>query len=370
MLKLICAVLAVLPAVTATSEHTRSTYHKRQGDERAALQQLKQGYQEAVRKTFNAQCNEDNVIIRKEWGDMSAAEREDYIRATRCLNSAPPKTPPSFAPGARNRRDDFTVAHISDYQRVHFSPWTLSFHTWYIWLYEQALRNECGYKGGLPYMAYERYGYQSLEQTPMFDGSDTSLGTNGSPQPDGCSCTRGPFADFQCHLGPVRGGQACKQNPQADGLGYNPRCLERGFNYDHLGNLTVENVYDSITAYDDAANFCLRLEEWPGGLHPTPHELIGGAQNDIPGSPCDPWFFTHHAGLDFIWRLWQSLDYDGRTDALPPPEQYNRERAHRGWQPADTVTTDSWINMSPVLDGIRVGDAMSATGGPLCFIYE
>ena len=98
-------------------------------------------------------------------------------------------------------------------------------------------------------MAYEKYGYQALEQTPLFDGSDTSFGTNGVLQPDGCHCVDGPFADFQCHLGPIQGGHGCRQNPQANGLGFNPRCLEREFNYEHIGNLTVENVYESITLY-------------------------------------------------------------------------------------------------------------------------
>ncbi|GIZ44470.1 hypothetical protein CKM354_000766700 [Cercospora kikuchii] len=372
MISLIWAVLAVLPASIATSEYSHSKHHRRQqqGGEAFQLEELKQGYEAEVRQTFNARCNENNVIRRKEWGNMSPAERQDYIRATRCLNNLPSKSHDFYAPGAQNRRDDFTVAHIANHEKVHFSPWTLSFHSWFIWLYEQALRNECGYQGGLPYMAYEKYGYQSLEQTPLFDGSDLSFGTNGFLQPDGCHCIDGPFADFQCHLGPIAGGHGCRPNPQANGLGFNPRCLEREFNYEHLGNLTVENVYESITLYTDIGNFCLRFENYPGGLHSTPHEIVGGAQSDIPGSPCDPWFWSHHCGLDRLWRMWQSLDYNDRMYALPPPEQYAAERVSRGWQPTELVTPDSWIYVSPILDGIRVGDMMSTTGGPFCYIYE
>lgn len=82
-------------------------------------------------------------------GALSTEEREDYIQATRCLYTSPAQSPQDYAPGARNRRDDFVAVHIAQQQRIHFSPWTLPFHRWYVHLYEQALRDECGYKGGM-----------------------------------------------------------------------------------------------------------------------------------------------------------------------------------------------------------------------------
>ena len=79
---------------------------------------------------------------------MSRAERLDYIRAVKCLHTRPPKTDSKLAPGCKNRYDDFVVAHIMNTYNVHFSPWLLSFHRVFIWEFEKALRNECGYKGG------------------------------------------------------------------------------------------------------------------------------------------------------------------------------------------------------------------------------
>ena len=69
MLSLIWAVLAVLPASIATSEYSHSKHHRRQqqGGEAFQLEELKQGYEAEVRQTFNARCNENNVIRRKEW---------------------------------------------------------------------------------------------------------------------------------------------------------------------------------------------------------------------------------------------------------------------------------------------------------------
>lgn len=115
---------------------------------------------------------------------------------------------------------------------------------------QYAALHELTIRAGLLYMGYEKYGYQDLEYTPLFDGSPTSLGGDGVLSPDGCYCNQGPFSDFICNLGPIAGGGGCRQNPQADGLGYNPRCLERHFNRTVLADLTYQNVYETIVGYD------------------------------------------------------------------------------------------------------------------------
>lgn len=48
----------------------------------------------------------------------------------------------------------------------------------YMHAYEKALINECGYDGVLPYWNW--FTYQSnLKESPVFDGSDTSMGGDG-----------------------------------------------------------------------------------------------------------------------------------------------------------------------------------------------
>lgn len=147
----------------------------------------------------------------------------------------------------------------------------------------------------------------------------------------------------------------------------------------------------------DINDFTLRIDQWPGGIHPSPHSAVGGAQGDIPGAPCDPWFFVHHAGLDLVWDMWSGLEEDERRYALPIPYQFNKERESRGCkfplptyltmmmiihlmiadiikkktgQDADFVTPDSYMEISPVLPGVTVGDVMSISNGPLCYVYE
>lgn len=185
---------------------------------------------------------------------------------------------------------------------------------------------------------------------PLLDGSPTSLGSDGATTPDNnCSCVqRGPFSDIVVTLGPIAGGIGCRANPRDDGLGDNPRCLERKFNTESIGGLSYDNCTEAMTQHNgilphpfnlpcmqqqqqlssplDIISFSLRIEQWPGGLHPIPHEVIGGNQDDIPSSPADPWFWCHHTALDRFWAIWQSRDYSARKSAIPPPEIYKRFR--------------------------------------------
>jgi tyrosinase len=47
-----------------------------------------------------------------------------------------------------------------------------------MWAYEQTLRNECGYKGYLPYYNWAWWARDPL-QSPLFDGSKTSISGDG-----------------------------------------------------------------------------------------------------------------------------------------------------------------------------------------------
>lgn len=53
-----------------------------------------------------------------------------------------------------------------------------SWHRYYIWTFEQMLRNECNYKGHLPYFNWA-HAADNVGAHPMLDGSETSLGGDG-----------------------------------------------------------------------------------------------------------------------------------------------------------------------------------------------
>jgi hypothetical protein len=83
-------------------------------------------------------------------GTLTSAERLAYTKAVNCLLSKPANTPSSLAPGAKSRFDDFVAVHINQTMTIHYSGTFLSWHRYYTWLYEEALRTECGYTGTQP----------------------------------------------------------------------------------------------------------------------------------------------------------------------------------------------------------------------------
>lgn len=67
----------------------------------------------------------------------------------------------------------------------------LTWHRYFTWAYEQALRNECGYTGYQPYWAWNKYA-DDPRNSPIFDGSDYSMSGDGSYIPhDGSEAAPG-----------------------------------------------------------------------------------------------------------------------------------------------------------------------------------
>lgn len=191
-------------------------------------------------------CTLQKLAFRKEYGSLSYEERLDYVNAVKCLQSLPPATPANVSSGARSRFDDFTVVHIQQTLDIHFAGIFPPWHRWFVFSYEKALREECGYKGYQPYWDWPKYAH-APEHSPIFDGSETSLGGNGEfiehegpviQSPDGETSlqlppgvgsgkvTMGPFANMTVNLGPVGGLNNTAPGPNG-GLGYNPRPLKR-----------------------------------------------------------------------------------------------------------------------------------------------
>lgn len=101
---------------------------------------------------------------------MSHKNRKAWTDAVQCLTEIPA---PSYytdanAPGVKSLFDAFTAVHITHTPWIHgdvrppllpnhsiranlesqalFFPW----HRYFIWLFDQALRDECGYRGPTP----------------------------------------------------------------------------------------------------------------------------------------------------------------------------------------------------------------------------
>jgi hypothetical protein len=167
-------------------------------------------------------------------------------------------------------------------------------HRYFIWQYEQALRNECGYKGYQPYWNWALTAQSGLDNSSLFDGSDSSLSSNGQfipgrgdvllggnglpeipiPAGTGGGCIKsGPFKDMKVNLGPVALGLTNGSTvSNGDGLGYNPRCLQRDLtDYSNKRWANATSIVDLILRHKDIESFQMEMQGVPGsgaiGVH-------------------------------------------------------------------------------------------------------
>ncbi|KAL2837830.1 hypothetical protein BJX68DRAFT_272915 [Aspergillus pseudodeflectus] len=342
-----------------------------------------------ARKGYSAGCTPHNVALRREWGSLSKLERKAYIDAVQCLINKPPLVDPDFAPGARTRFDDFVAVHINQTFIIHMTGNFLSWHRYFTWAYEQALRNECGYKGYQPYWAWNKYAHDPLK-SPIFDGSEFSMSGDGSYVPhngypagpsiylkpgNGGGCvTSGPFKDFEVNLGPlaltlnVTGLHA--QN--GTGLEYNPRCLRRDINPDAASWTTTNYVVELIENYDTVEAFQNRMqgdfEHGYLGIHTGGHITIGGDPgSDVFVSPGDPAFYLHHAAIDRVFWTWQNLDPETRTFVVQGPTiPFN---AVGGPTDSPNATLDDVQYFSVLAPDRKIRELLDTNGGPFCYVY-
>ena len=92
-----------------------------------------------------------------------------------------------------------------------------------------------------------------------------------------------------------------KPNPQADGLGYNPRCMRRDISAQSASETADEKVAFLIKNSTDIRSFQNLMQNFnPGstGVHSGGHYTMGGdAGSDFYNSPADPAFFLHHVSI-------------------------------------------------------------------------
>ncbi|KAK6209976.1 hypothetical protein QIS74_11560 [Colletotrichum tabaci] len=344
-------------------------------------------------------CSLGNIKIRREWGSLRREEKLDYVKAVQCLQSKPARSPSDIVPGAKSRFDDFVATHINQTFTIHFTGTFLSWHRYYTWLYEEALREECGYKGTQPYWDWAKTAVTGVENSPIFDGSETSMSGNGEfipnqgdiilTNPDGSEAARlpsgtgggcvttGPFKNMSVNLGPLAlslPGGGTEMNP--DGLfAYNPRCLKRDL------TTAINRMYSNASAVlhnilvpQDVGKFQLEMQGDPEtgtmgmGIHGGGHFTLGGDPGrDFFVSPSDPAFYLHHANIDRVWWMWQMLSPNDRQfseDAVMGTNTFLNQ------PPSANTTLDDILEYGYAAGPpMKIRDTMSTFAGPFCYLY-
>ncbi|KAI5918141.1 Di-copper centre-containing protein [Camillea tinctor] len=342
-------------------------------------------------------CSLSNLRIRREWNALSDGEKKAYIDAVKCLQSKPALTPASAAPGAKTRFDDFVGTHINQTQTIHYTGNFLSWHRYFTWLYEEALRGECGYQGTQPYWDWALTAETGLANSTIFDGSDLSMSGDGAfipgqadivlgassglppiylPPGTGGGCvTSGPFKDMVVNLGPAAldaPGGVVVTNPEGP-LAHNPRCLRRSLtDYSNRAFANASSVLSNVVEPQNVYDFQMQMQGVPGtgdmGIHGGGHYALGGDPGrDVYTSPGDPAFYLHHGMIDRVWWIWQMQE--------PASRRYG-DVALMGTNtfldspPSANTTFDDYVDYGYAAGPPRrIKELMSTTDGPFCYVY-
>jgi len=241
-------------------------------------------------------------------------------------------------------------------------PW----HRRFVSLYENALRDECDYKGATPYWDWTQDADQStlFQNSPVFDPV-TGFGGTGVPgtytlpkdeagiskfDPEsfvGCVAD-GPFSSYTLHLGP--------------GKLVTDHCLVRG-TATYMQYLTSPAVANA-TSLPTFEKFRIGLHGMPitptSNKHDVVHFAVGGEMSNFYSSPADPLFYLHHANIDRIWWNWQQAhlsrlyEISGHSTTTPPFQN---------------VTLDFKLEMGNFAPWLSIREVMNIHKEPSCYTY-
>ncbi|KAL3472550.1 hypothetical protein BJX99DRAFT_249616 [Aspergillus californicus] len=311
----------------------------------------------AVEQQALTKC--DSTAVRKEWTSFTTSQRTEYISSVQCMIVKPPLLDGNQFPGVR--------IHINYTLNVHVSGIFLPCHRQYLWLWEQALKDECGYSGYLPFVPASLSSHQNIDfhlaTSPLFDGSDTSLSGDGIYDPNeigfnidserlprgtggGCVAS-GPFQNHTVHMGPFKYNLTNRDSLPDWAFAYNPRCFTRSLNTGVLARFNSQDAINALLAAEDIIAFQRTLDSFP-----NPRDCVAG----------DPAFMLHYAMVDRLWGMWQDVDRDGRV------YQTNGTSSFANKPRTEEVTLETNAEFGILGSSKRVGDLMDSR--QYCYVYE
>jgi len=294
-----------------------------------------------VQTAAEAACSA-NPNVRFEWRQFSTSDKLAFIGAIKCLMNKPPSG--NFPP-ATSRYEDLVRLHQMDVSNIHGNPKFLPWHRYYLWTFEQVLRDECGFDRAFPWWD-ETIDAGNFANAELFTNTNY-FGHLPGPNPNGNAyCIEsGAFAGLTCNIGP--------------GTSNTPHCLARAVDESLTAQCNTNFVQycNSRTDYADMES-CAE-----GGPHAYGHDGIGAVMSDVAASPSDPIFWMHHSFVDHGYRIWQKAD-DSRLTTLDGTD-------HQG----NPLTLNTMMSVGGIRPDVPIGDVINTLGGvsiggvPFCYRY-
>ncbi|KAF3760963.1 Di-copper centre-containing protein [Cryphonectria parasitica EP155] len=278
---------------------------------------------------------------RIEWRDYSSSDRQAFVDGISCLTQLP-SAGSAYAPST-SRYEDLVRTHQKLTTQVHGNGIFLLWHRYFVHLFEQALRSECGFDRAMPWWD-ETLDSGAFHLSTLFTSQyfgNLSGPTNGA----GTCVTDGVFAHLTCHIGP--------------GTNNVQHCLSRALNETDTAQSSTAYV-DYCAGFDYFGTFSSCAEMGP---HAWTHNGIGSVMSDVYSSPSDPIFFMHHLFVDHELAAWQEADSSRKSTVA--------DACTQGYAPCQTaVTLDTVLNMNGLGANVTVGNVLDTQGGPLCYTYD
>ncbi|KAK1718065.1 hypothetical protein CaCOL14_006771 [Colletotrichum acutatum] len=339
-------------------------------------------------------CQGEGVLMRKEWRKLTVTERKSFITAVQCIMNEPVISDPKRVPMAKSLYDDFVAVHYTSFRNTHLTASFFAWHRYYLASFEQRLRTQCRYKGALPYWEWG-LDVNNPAASPLFDGTELSLGSDGEfiphdglqlrqpfsnntiklkPGTGGGCIKSGPFQNMTVHIGPAALAQYGITKPfnVTDPLQDLPRCLKRDLNKDVAQRFnSFRNTTTLILEQTNIKNFSSLLQGddrfFPNtlGIHGGGHFIIGGDPGaDGLIAPGDPAFWVHQAQVDRVYWIWQNLDFKNRQGVFGTMTLQDNPKSPEG-----SVEDD--IDLTPLNSPVKIKNLMNTvSGAPLCYMYE
>ncbi|KIM28072.1 hypothetical protein M408DRAFT_24089 [Serendipita vermifera MAFF 305830] len=280
---------------------------------------------------------------RKEWRQLSRAEKKDYMRATKCLQT---KGNYGISKPSDTLYDAFTQVHTTDQLDFHINSAFMLWHRWFGWIHHQALKYECGYSGPAPFWNVSM-DYKNPFGSPIYSTDpEIGFGTHGTIVRNeiglgGYQVDNGAFANLKVNI-PIP--HYLTRNfsywKDADPTGVWGTALGESFSPKQVNWVLTSPTYWDLEINMDGLNVTGNF-----GIHDSPHYMLMGDLNG-PGwvantpwalngttAPNDPVFWLHHQNVDRILWTWQQQpgkqwEYNGYKTSdhirlptldLPPP---------------------------------------------------
>lgn len=341
-----------------------------------------------------ALCDCNTPQVRREWRSFSTDEQAAWLNAIKCLANQPHDSAlsPSVDPSessippvnpSSSYYDDVVYMHMDLNVEIHYTGLFLPWHRWYLYAFEGALRDKCGYGGVTPYWDWTIDAPDFFESSFWQDSDPNSgLGGWGDPNND----YRVPNGALSNMTLTYPSTHTVRRSFTLQPFQVPNQSLYTNPNMQANSSFSASAIQAILgTSAGDYNDFQMGIETFEGP-HGSVHLIMGGdmagtCPQNAPSSctqgptwsPNDPLFWMHHAMLDRIWYEWQLSNPQngnsfsgGSVQCLDSLQQYQ--------QFPTGCTPDLYLNSTLPTDGLfpqlTIGDVMNTTGGVLCYVYQ